>query len=175
MRVAIVGRSELMFNVANAVKEDGHTISCIITAKPAAEYTKTEKDFRELAIQQGVKFLSTPKLDTASHILATSKSDICVSANYTGIIPQNLIDIFPNGILNVHAGDLPRYRGNACSAWAIINGESEIGLCVHKMVGGDLDSGPIISRSYLAIDNSTKVSDVWSWVVSEALILFAML
>ena len=43
--------------------------------------------------------------------------------NYTGIIPQSIIDLFNHGILNIHPGDLPRYRGNACLAWAIINAE----------------------------------------------------
>ena len=38
-----------------------------------------------------------------------------------------------------------RYRGNACQAWAILNGE-KISLCIHKMIGGELDSGDIITR-----------------------------
>ena len=36
---------------------------------------------------------------------------------------EEVIDFFELGILNAHGGDLPRYRGNACQAWAIINGE----------------------------------------------------
>ena len=46
---------------------------------------------------------------------------------------------------NAHAGDLPRYRGNACANWAIINGEDKVGLSIHKMDAG-LDSGPIIQK-----------------------------
>ena len=37
---------------------------------------------------------------------------------------QSTIDLFPLGIL-IHGGDLPKYRGNACQAWAIINGEEK--------------------------------------------------
>ena len=29
------------------------------------------------------------------------------------------------GILNAHGGDLSKYRGNACQAWAILNGEKK--------------------------------------------------
>ena len=68
--------------------------------------------------------------------------------NYTGIIPQSIIDIFQYGILNAHGGDLPRYRGNARQAWAH-NGEKSIGLCIHKMIGGEIDMcGDIIARDY---------------------------
>ena len=72
-------------------------------------------------------------------------------------IPNKIINYFNYGILNAHGGDLPRYRGNACQAWAILNGENKIGLCIHKMVGGELDSGDIISRDYLDIGENTKI------------------
>jgi len=75
-----------------------------------------------------------------------------------------VIDLFPLGVLNAHGGDLPRYRGNACQAWAILNGEERIRLCIHRMIGGELDSGHIIARDYLAIDQTTKVTRVWEWM-----------
>ena len=83
------------------------------------------------------------------------------------MIPQEVIDLFPLGILNAHGGDLPKYRGNACQAWAILNGEKRIGLCIHRMIGGELDSGDIIAREYLSIDHDTKVTQVWKWMVQR--------
>ena len=59
---------------------------------------------------------------------------------------------------------MPRYRGNACQAWAILNGEERIGLCIHKMIGGELDNGNIISRDYLEIDHQTKITQVYDWM-----------
>jgi UDP-4-amino-4-deoxy-L-arabinose formyltransferase/UDP-glucuronic acid dehydrogenase (UDP-4-keto-hexauronic acid decarboxylating) len=102
----------------------------------------------------------------ANHIefLNSLDSDIGVSINYAGIIPTEVIDIFPFGILNAHSGDLPRYRGNACQAWAILNGEDRIGLCIHKMIGGELDNGDIIARDFMPINYSTKVTHTWKWM-----------
>ena len=48
--------------------------------------------------------------------------------------------------------------------WAILNGEKFIGLCVHKMVGGELDSGPILTKEFYEIDNNTTITDVWDWM-----------
>ena len=79
------------------------------------------------------------------------------------------------GILNAHGGDLPRYRGNACQAWAILNGEEKIGLCIHKMIGGELDSGNIIAKEFLKIDINTKVTQVWGWMSTSIPKLFLKL
>jgi len=87
------------------------------------------------------------------------------------LFPSLLSNCFPLGILNAHGGDLTRYRGNACQAWAILNGEERIGLCVHKMQGGELDSGDIITRDYLPIDYTTKITKVWDWMTERVPIL----
>lgn len=165
MKVAIIGRSELLFETAEKLAAAGHEIALIVTARAAPEYTRTEKDFEDLAVACGATFLYTPKiLESFDKIKACGSIDVAVSINYSSIIPQPVIDCFPLGILNAHGGDLPRYRGNACQAWAILNGEEKIGLCIHRMIGDELDSGDIIARDYLAIDINTKITEVWSWM-----------
>lgn len=165
MRIAIIGRSEILYESAVYLRKQGHDIAVIITAKEAPEYTKNSADFQELAKAWDIPFANTPRIEeTIETIRLMPQIDIGVSFNYIGIIPQSVLDFFPFGILNAHGGDLPRYRGNACQAWAILNGEKRIGLCIHRMVGGELDSGDIIARDYLPIDYTTKVTQVWAWM-----------
>ena len=167
MKVAIIGRSETLYKTAILLIENGYEIGVIITSKEAPEYKKTSKDFEELAKKVGAKFLYAPKFTQKeiNFLKDFIKEDyIGISMNYTGVIQQEVIDIFSYGILNAHGGDLPRYKGNACQAWAILNGEEKIGLCIHKMVGGELDSGDIIEREYLKIDLNTKIGDVLEWM-----------
>lgn len=164
MKIAIIGRTEILYDTALQLKQEGHEIVCLLTAKEAPEYVRTASDFELLAKQLKVPFAQGVPITTHINFLQQCQADIAVSINYTGIIPQNVIDIFPLGILNAHGGDLPRYRGNACQAWAIINGESRIGLCIHRMIGGELDSGDVVARSYLPIDQNTKVTAAWNWM-----------
>lgn len=168
MRVAIIGRTEILYNTAIQLKQAGYVISCILTAKEAPEYTRTAADFKALAEQWNIPFAQGPRIVEHIDFLKAGASDIAVSINYTGVVPQDVIDLFPLGILNAHGGDLPRYRGNACQAWAILNGEDRIGLCIHRMIGGELDSGDIIARDYLPIDLTTKVTQAWNWMVECA-------
>ena len=123
MKIAIIGRTEILYDTAIYLKEAGHDICCIITAKEAPEYTRTVEDFRRLAKLYNIPFASGSKIIKNIDLLRDSDAEIGVSINYTGLIPQSVIDIFPLGLLNSHGGDLPRYRGNACQAWAIINAE----------------------------------------------------
>jgi len=166
MRVAAIGRTEILFETIELLIKKGYEVPLIITAKEAPEYIKTSDDFKQLAASINAKFIHTPKLNTPeviNSINSIEKCDICVSINYSGIIEENIINLFPLGILNAHAGDLPKYRGNACLAWSIINGEKEAGLCIHKMIGGELDNGNIIEREYHDINQNTTVGELTEW------------
>lgn len=164
MKIAIIGRTEILYDSALLLREAGHEIVCILTAKEAPEYTRTAQDFRKLADLWKIPFVQGGRIGESIDFLRAVRADIAVSINYTGVVPQTVIDLFPLGVLNAHGGDLPRYRGNACQAWAILNGEERIGLCIHRMIGGELDSGDILARDYLMIDSSTKVTKVWGWM-----------
>ena len=165
MRIAIIGRTEILYETAERLHAQGHEIGLVLTTKAAPEYTVTEDDFECLAQKHGAPFIKTARIvDTIEAIKAMPVMDIAVSLNYSGVIPQSVIDCFRLGILNAHAGDLPRYRGNACLAWAILNSEAKIGLCIHSMIGGELDSGGIIARDYFPLTLDTKITAVWEWM-----------
>ncbi|MCT7590681.1 methionyl-tRNA formyltransferase [Aliarcobacter butzleri] len=163
MKVGIIGRTEILYETIELFLKSGYEIPLIITYKEAPEYTKISKDFEKLANKIGAKYIYTNKLDDSKDEIKKTNCEIAVSLNYSSIISDNVINLFPLGVLNAHGGDLPRYRGNACQAWAIINGEEKIGLCIHSMIGGEVDSGNIIDREYLDIDINTKITTIYEW------------
>ena len=59
------------------------------------------------------------------------------------ILPKALLDVPDRGSINVHASLLPRYRGAAPVAWALIRGETETGVTTFLMDEG-MDTGPIL-------------------------------
>jgi UDP-4-amino-4-deoxy-L-arabinose formyltransferase/UDP-glucuronic acid dehydrogenase (UDP-4-keto-hexauronic acid decarboxylating) len=167
MRVAIIGRTETLYETIELLRSKNHEVVCILTAKEAPEYKRTALDFKNLAEQLRIPFAQGSKITDYHDFLKEVDADIAISINYSGIIPQSVINLFPLGILNAHGGDLPLYRGNACQAWAILNGEKCVGLCIHKMIGGELDSGDIIAREYLPIDSQTKVTRIMEWMADK--------
>jgi len=172
MKILIIGRTEILFKTVQLLIKKNFEIPLIITSKEAPEYTKKSKDFRKLAKKMNAKFLYTNDIKKIIKEIKITKCHIGVSINYNTIISQEVIDLLPLGILNAHGGDLPRYRGNACQAWAILNGEDKIGLCIHSMIGGEIDSGKIIDRKYLKINENTKVTEIWNWMKLKIPMMF---
>jgi methionyl-tRNA formyltransferase len=69
-----------------------------------------------------------------------------VLAAYGAMVPNEVINIFPSGILNVHPSLLPKYRGASPVQATIVSGDKEAGVSIVKL-DEELDHGPIISQS----------------------------
>lgn len=163
MRVAILGRTKMLYDTMEMLKNAGHEIVIVGTCTAAAEYKIDENDFEKRAKEFQVPFFNNANLTLPYivELIEKSKPDIAISVNWITIIRKQTIELFPYGILNGHAGDLPRYRGNACPNWAIINGEEKIGLSVHFMEPGCLDSGDIVVKEFVNIQKDTTVGEIY--------------
>lgn len=169
MRIALFGRTHWLISVGRRLMSDGHPIVFVATAKAAPEYSANENDFEELAKEAGAVFLLSPDINSEAcrQAIERSRSEIGISVNWPSLVRRKTCDALPYGILNGHAGDLPRYRGNACPNWAIINDEPHIGLCVHAMDPDAVDAGPIYVRRRLPVDETTYILDVYRWLDAE--------
>lgn len=77
--------------------------------------------------------------------LAEYRADVAVVAAFGQILPKAVLDVPARGSINVHASVLPRYRGAAPIAWAIIRGETETGITTFQMDPG-MDTGDMLLR-----------------------------
>lgn len=163
MKVAIIGRTQILYETARKLHEAGHQICCVITSKAAPEYTRSEEDFRQLAAQLGATFILTNNLDRPDVVSACSGLDIGISLNWVSVVGKTTIDLFGLGILNAHHGDLPRHRGNACANWALINGEEKIANTIHFMEDGKLDCGRVVCQLQYEVNDETTITEVYRW------------
>jgi UDP-4-amino-4-deoxy-L-arabinose formyltransferase/UDP-glucuronic acid dehydrogenase (UDP-4-keto-hexauronic acid decarboxylating) len=175
MKFGAIGRSEMLYETIQKCIKDGHKLAWIITAKPADEYKIKETDFENLAKKLKVPFLSINKIteNNINEIIKLKDVDVCLSVNYFSVIPEKFISNFKYGIFNAHAGDLPKYKGNAPIAWAILNAETNIVLCIHKMIGEELDSGDIINKISYQINLNTRIGEIQNWVNKKIPMLFS--
>lgn len=166
MRIAALGRTSMLWNTIDRLARAGHEIVLIATCRSAPEYKIKEEDFRRLAEVLGAPFLLTQNLNHPEIIaeLRKARADVAVSVNWINIIGAEACGSFPLGILNAHAGDLPRYRGNAPVAWAILEGEERIGITIHQMDPYELDAGPVILKDYFPLSDDTYVGEVFEYL-----------
>ena len=84
--------------------------------------------------------------------------DLIWVTDYRYLIPTEFSSICKFGAVNLHPSLLPNYRGRAAVNWAILNGETEIGLTAHFIDSG-VDTGDIISQRSFFLDDSADVGD----------------
>lgn len=166
MRIALLGRTRWLVDAGEALRSAGHDIVVVATARDEPFYRCGPEDFAALAARSGADFLGVVSLadPAVRDRLASARADLAVSINWPVVVGADVIELFPRGVVNAHCGDLPRYRGNACPNWAILNGEERIGLCAHMMEAGALDAGPVLLRDYLPVADDTYIGDVYAWL-----------
>jgi len=84
--------------------------------------------------------------------------DLVWVTDYRYILPSHLLSIAKFGAINLHPSLLPQYRGRASINWAILNGETEIGLTAHFIDEG-VDTGDIITQLKITIDSDQDVGN----------------
>jgi methionyl-tRNA formyltransferase len=77
--------------------------------------------------------------------------ECAVVAAFGQIFPQEFLDAFALGTLNVHASLLPRYRGAAPIQRAILSGDETTGISIMLLDAG-MDTGPVLSRREIPIE-----------------------
>ena len=77
--------------------------------------------------------------------IAAMRPDLILSVYYRHLISTSILDIPTLGAFNMHGSLLPKYRGRAPINWAIIHGESRIGMTLHRMVKR-ADAGAIVDQ-----------------------------
>jgi methionyl-tRNA formyltransferase len=78
--------------------------------------------------------------------LAVHAPEVAVVVAFGQILPKAVLDVPRRGSINVHASLLPRLRGAAPIAWAIIRGETETGITTFAMDPG-MDTGAMLLRA----------------------------
>ena len=162
MRFVAFGRTQMIYNSIKALIEHGHEVALIGTCSPAPEYLIKSKGFQELAENYGVPFFSSANInsDHIVHMLKSAAAEVAVSVNWLTVVRNEVCSIFLHGVLNAHAGDLPRYQGNAPLCYAILNNEKTLGICIHKMEPERLDSGPILVKRHVPIEAETTIGEL---------------
>lgn len=81
-----------------------------------------------------------------------SEPDLVLSIRYGVILQEAVLAVPRYGVLNLHSGLLPAYKGVMATFRAMLNGESEIGTTLHYIDNGTIDTGPIVDTTSMPVD-----------------------
>jgi methionyl-tRNA formyltransferase len=163
LRVAFFGTPGFAVPTLERLANSRHQVVGVITQpdKPRGRGQKiSEGPVKSLATSLRVPVLQPAKLarDQFESQFATLNADIGVVAAYGKILPDWLLAAPAFGLINVHASLLPRYRGASPVHRAVINGDSDTGVTIMRVVKA-LDAGPMLASAIVPIggDDTTTV------------------
>lgn len=147
MRIVFMGTPEFAVPSLKALCEAGYDVAAVFTQpdRPKGRGNKvTASPVKEYALSRGIPVYQPQRIKKESvGDLKALAPDLCVTAAFGQILSQEILDIPPLGSINVHASLLPKHRGSAPIAWAIMQGDQEAGVTTMMMARG-IDNGDML-------------------------------
>lgn len=119
----------------------------------------TPSPVKTCALSHDLPVFQPHKLREHIEELEAFGADAMVTCAYGQILTQEVLDCFPKGVWNIHAGLLPAYRGASPVQSCILNGETETGVCVMQTVLA-LDAGDILLCEKLKIGETETAGEL---------------
>jgi len=161
VRVVFAGTPALALPALRATAEGGRELLAVLTQpdRPAGRGLRLRPSpVKEVALLAGVRVLDPPRPKDVRATLEALRPDVIVVVAYGHILRPWLLALPPLGCVNLHFSLLPRHRGPAPVAWAILEGDAQTGVSTMRLDEG-VDTGPVFLREAVAIrDDDTQDS-----------------
>lgn len=155
MRIVFMGTPDFAVESLNALVEAGHEIAAVITQPDRPKGRGNKLAFPEVkirALELGLPIHQPQKVkdDSFLELLKRYQPDVIVVVAYGRILPQAVLELPPQGCINVHGSLLPEYRGAAPIQRAVWDGKQESGVTIMRMDQG-MDTGDMLLQGSIPI------------------------
>ncbi|HGM5578884.1 TPA: bifunctional UDP-4-amino-4-deoxy-L-arabinose formyltransferase/UDP-glucuronic acid oxidase ArnA [Pseudomonas putida] len=130
-----------------ALIEAGYEICAVITHNDNPQERIFFGSVAKLCAERGIPVYAPEDVNHPLWVqrIRTLAPDFLFSFYYRHMLSESILACAGRGAFNLHGSLLPRYRGRAPANWAIINGETQTGVTLHRMVRR-ADAGPILAQ-----------------------------
>jgi methionyl-tRNA formyltransferase len=151
-RILFFGYSEVGYECLSLLLERGDNVVALFTHEDNPNETIWYRTPALIAKEQGVPIYTPEKVGTPEWIerIAALQPDLILSVYYRSMISTKILSLARLGAFNMHGSLLPKYRGRAPINWAVLHGESRIGMTLHRMVKA-ADAGAVVDQEGVAI------------------------
>ena len=137
--------------------QNGFNVAAVVVHHEAKASRKQRVlEIADMAARYEIPVLSPSKPSDIIADLKKLQPTIGVLVAYGKIVPENIIDIFPAGIINIHPSLLPLHRGSTPIESVILGGERKTGVSLMRLAK-KMDAGDVYAYSeYELAGNETK-------------------
>ena len=150
LKVIFMGTPDFAVPTLQAIAASSHQVVLAVTQpdRPKGRSRKlSEPPVKVAARELGIPIFQPEKVNSPESLarLQAEQADVCVVAAYGQLLSARVLDQPRLGSFNLHGSLLPKYRGAAPIAYAILNGEQETGLTIFRIVR-KMDAGEMAMR-----------------------------
>lgn len=111
------------------------------------------KSYTEIAQRYGIKIETLNQINAEQGIekIQALSADLIISIRFGIILKKPIIALSKYGVINLHSGKLPDYRGVMATFWALLSGDTQLSTSLHFIDDSSIDTGRIIGRSRLTV------------------------
>jgi methionyl-tRNA formyltransferase len=164
LRIVFMGTPDFSVAVLAELLGAGHQVVAVYCQPPRPAgrgMGETKSPVQVFAEASGLRVL-TPKSLKAADVQAqfsAHDADVAVVVAYGLLLPQVVLDAPKYGCLNIHASQLPRWRGAAPIQRAIMAGDRQTTVMIMQMDAG-LDTGPVCLSENISIGDNTTAGEL---------------
>jgi len=157
-----------------ALLELGVEVRLVVTHQDNASEQIWFDSVAGLAERNGIAVITPDDVNSATVIEQVARCDpeYIFSFYYRQMLGQKLLDIPARGAFNLHGSLLPKYRGRVPVNWAIIHGEKQSGVSLHRMEIKP-DAGNLVAQAAVPVLRNDTAYDVFQKLkcVAETLLM----
>ena len=166
LRIVFFGTPDFAVPTLTEIVGQGHEVVAVYSQPPRAAgrgMGERKSPVHEAAERFRLPVMTPARLKAEGEAerFAALAPDVGVIVAYGQILPKAFLDAPPNGCLNLHGSLLPRWRGAAPIARAVMAGDAETGVMVMRMEEG-LDTGPVAMSERVAIGPDVTAGEMSS-------------
>ncbi|MCL7652094.1 bifunctional UDP-glucuronic acid oxidase/UDP-4-amino-4-deoxy-L-arabinose formyltransferase, partial [Klebsiella pneumoniae] len=152
MKAVVFAYHDMGCTGIQALLDAGYDIAAIFTHPDNPGENHFFGSVARLAAEQGIPVWAPEDVNHPLWIerIREMKPDVLFSFYYRNLLGDEILNLAPKGAFNLHGSLLPKYRGRAPLNWVLVNGESETGVTLHRMVNR-ADAGDIVAQQAVAI------------------------
>jgi methionyl-tRNA formyltransferase len=140
LKIVFFGSSGYVFPIIEVLQKNFDLSLVITTEKVGGAVPAFCKQNKIL-----YRSFSTLSDSNLKSLILDLKLPVGVVADFGLIIPEEILNAFPKGIINIHPSLLPKYRGPSPVQTAILDGEKITGVSIMK-IDNEIDHGPILGQ-----------------------------
>ena len=146
-RILFFGYSEVGYECLSLLLARGDNVVALVTHEDDPREKLWFKTPAIAAREAGLPVYTPVSVNTPEWYerIAALRPDLILSVYYRHVIGTRILGLARLGAWNMHGSLLPKYRGRAPINWAVLHGESRIGMTLHRMERS-ADTGAIVDQ-----------------------------